>query len=563
MPLIRAWRVAALLAATLCGVSLLAFRAAPPAPALVVVVVVDQMRGDYLQRWQGQWQGGFARLLTQGAVFPHGFQEHAITSTAPGHSTILSGRDPARTRIYDNQHGVRDTTAPLVGGVEGPGASPFRFRGTTLVDWMWQSDSNLRVLSIAGKDRAAILTVGTRRTAVFWTLRGRLTTSTYYAESLPSWATAWNERRGAEKLAGRSWALLLPDSAYPEPDDAEGEDREGSRVFPHTFSNDSGKATALVGDTPWSDSLVLDAALTGARAMGLGQREHPDVLVLGLSATDLIGHQFGPDSREVHDQLLRADQWLGWFLDSLATMVPAQRTIIALSSDHGVSRIPEVAQARGETGGRASLGPLLREVNRRLGLSKEDSTALTESEGLILGNPAGLREMKVSPESLATTLLTAVWRVPGVKDAWTPATLAGAIPSSRDAARWSRTIPSGPPSPGVAAPPPGGARGEPPGPPGHGPAREGDASGSGGLPWFVAASLKPGWVWGGTPGHADHGTTSDDDASVPIVFLGPGIRRGIFRDTVLTVDIAPTLAHLLGLEVPRRVDGRRIRRVSQ
>jgi len=561
MPPTRFWRAAALLSATLGGASLLAFRPAPPAPALLLVVVVDQMRGDYLQGWEGQWRGGFARLLGRGAVFPNGFQDHAITSTAPGHSTILSGRDPVRTRIYDNQHGVGDSTAALIGGVVGPGASPSRFRGTTLVDWLWQRDSGIRILSIAGKDRSAILTVGRRRAGVFWTHDGALTTSTYYAESLPTWVTDWNSHHGAAKLAGQSWTLLLPDSAYPESDDAEGEDRPGRRVFPHTLPDDPDKAAAGVSGTPWADSLLLDAALAGVRAMGIGQRDQPDVLVLGLSATDYIGHQFGPDSREVHDQMLRLDRWLGWFLDSLGTSVPPGRTILVLTGDHGVTRIPEIARARGEDGGRVSLAPLLDEVNRRLGISDGDSTALTEHEGLVTGSPAWLRERGVNPESLATSLLAAVWRQPGVKDAWTPATLLGAVPVSRDAARWSRTVPTG--MAGLGVPPQmSGRDGRPPqGPPSHGSPKHASAGTPGDLAWFVAASPRPGWVWGGTPGHADHGTTNDDDANVPIAFLGPGIRAGVFPDTVRTVDIAPTLAQLLGITVPSKIDGRRIKRV--
>jgi arylsulfatase A-like enzyme len=561
MPPIRSWHLVALLPAILIGASLLAFRAAPPPPALVVVVVVDQMRGDYLQRWEGQWRGGFARLLGKGAVFPNGFQDHAITSTAPGHATILSGREPVRTRIYDNQHGVADSAAPLIGGATGPGASPSRFRGTTLVDWLWQRDPSIRVLSIAGKDRSAILTVGRRRASVFWTRNGLLTTSAYYAESLPAWVTEWNGRGGAARRAGRSWTLLLPDSAYPEPDDVEGEDRAGRRVFPHILPGDPDQAAALVAGTPWADSLLLDAALAGARAMEIGQRDQPDVLVLGLSATDYIGHQFGPDSREIHDHLLRLDRWLGWFLDSLGTSVPADRTILVLTGDHGVTRIPEVARARGEDAGRVSLAPLLDEVNRRLGSSTGDSTALMAHEGLVTGSPTWLRHRGVNPESLATALLAAVWRQPGVKDAWTPATLPGAVPVSRDAARWSHSVPTG-----VAA------LGSPPAtvqerhalpqvPPSHGPSSAATASPPGDIAWFVAASPRPGWVWGGTPGHADHGTTSDDDAGVPIAFLGPGIRAGIFAETVRTVDIAPTLARLLGVSVPSKIDGRRIKRV--
>src|SRR5437762_13506642 len=128
----------------------------PPRPKLVVVITVDQLRPDYFTRWKAQLTGGLGQLATEGAFFTDGYQDHAVAETAPGHSTILSGMWPAHTGIIRNLQGVLDTLAPLL-GIAGPGASPRRFRGTTLFDWLKAVDPTARALSVSRKDRGAIL----------------------------------------------------------------------------------------------------------------------------------------------------------------------------------------------------------------------------------------------------------------------------------------------------------------------------------------------------------------------------------------------------------------------
>jgi hypothetical protein len=495
----------------------LAIRVQAPRPDLVVVLTVDQLRPDYFARWQGQWTGGFGRVLAQSAFFPNGQQDHAATETAPGHATILSGRHPAHTGIPLNELGVADSTVTLI-GVSGPGASPHRFIGTTLVDWLARSDSGLRFLSVSRKDRSAILPVGRSKGPVFWFGQGQFTTSTWYADTLPAWVREWNSRRGPDRLGGSSWTLLLPDSAYPEPDDQPWEHAGREITFPHALPADSAGVLEQLGEWPWLDSLTLDFALTGARALGLGTRGRPDLLAVGLSATDYIGHEWGPDSRELHDHLLRLDRWLGPFLDSLTALTANRRVLVVLTADHGVTSFPEYARARGRPGGRIALGRLVSEVNRTA------NGALWESAGLIYADTARLRAAGVSPESLATALAARVQKLPGVVDAWTPATLGAPLPSNLAAARWRRTL-------------------------------------SRTFPWLVCAAAAPGYIWANSGGSTTHGTTNPDDAGVPIAFLGAAIPAGVFPDTVRTVDIAPTLARLLGVKPGEKLDGRVIRRV--
>lgn len=491
-----------------------------PKPRLIVVISVDQMRGDYLGRFASQWTGGFARFYQKGAVFPNALQDHAITQTAPGHSTLLSGREPAHTNIIFNDLGVPDTSVRLIGSTS-TGASPHRFKGTTLVDWMKDADSGLRILSVSRKDRGAILPIGRGKYPVYWYSQGRFTTSTWYADTLPGWVTAWNARGGVKRLAGLNWNLLLPASSYAEADDQSFENGGKNFLFPHALPGDSAGTANRVIDTPWMDSLTLDLALDGVRSLRLGGRNGTDLLAVSLSSTDAVGHDFGPDSREMHDQLLRLDRWLGWFMDSLAATVPTERIFFALSADHGVTPYAEVLKARGKSAGFVPLSALVRSINEQIGAKGLIKT----TSGLIYADTAALRALRVNPESLATTLTARVQKLPHVVDAWSAATLAGQSRSNVAAFRWWRSIPRD-------------------------------------FPFLVCAVPEPGYVWAESGG-ADHGSVNQEDVNVIMAFLGQGIPAGVFPDTVRTVDIAPTIARRLDLKMPKKLDGRPIKRLTK
>ncbi|PYP44568.1 MAG: hypothetical protein DMD42_07655, partial [Gemmatimonadetes bacterium] len=281
-----------------------------------MVITVDQLRPDYLERYRPQLLGGFAALLKTGASFTEAYQDHAVTETAPGHSTILSGRWPAHTGINRNAAGVQDQAAPLIGG-NGPGASPARFRGTAFFDWLKAADPGARALSISGKDRGAILPIGRAKEQVYWYAGGYFTTSRYYADSLPTWVRIFNGQRVPFRAAGTQWTLFLPERDYPEPDSAAYENQGRDFLFPHRLPADSGQAALAFIATPTMDSLTLAFALEGVRALQLGARGATDLLAVSLSTTDYVGHAFGPDSREIHDQVVRLDRYLGRFLEQL------------------------------------------------------------------------------------------------------------------------------------------------------------------------------------------------------------------------------------------------------
>src|SRR5919206_693175 len=207
------------LLAALCSLSLVGTAAAQArrpmpspdrVPTLIVFITVDQLRADYFDRFKGQLTGGLGRLARGGAMFTNAFQDHGVTETAPGHASTMSGRFPRSTGIARNSAGVQDPQAPVLGASgpdAAPGASPFRFRGGTLIDWLRVKDPRSRALSVSRKDRGAILPLGRAHQEVYWYApdSGRFTTSTYYHDTLPSWVQRFDGRNFVAALAGKSW----------------------------------------------------------------------------------------------------------------------------------------------------------------------------------------------------------------------------------------------------------------------------------------------------------------------------------------------------------------------
>src|ERR1051326_5705448 len=337
-----------------------------PQPRLGVVIPVDQLRPDYLDRYRPQLRSGLAMLLKQGAVFTEAYHDHAITETAPGHATILSGRWPAHTGIIRNSVGVQDSATPLI-GVTGIGASPARFRGTELFDWLKAAEPTARALSVSGKDRGAILPIGRAKEQVYWYVGGVFTTSRYYADSLPLWVRAFNGERVPFRAAGTQWTPPLPERDYPEPDSVPYENQGRAFVFPHRLPSDSGQAALAFLATPTMDSLTLAFALEGTRALRLGVRGTTDLLPVSLSTTDYIGHAYGPDSREIHDQVLRLDRYLGRFFEQLFVRYGGSNVLIVLTADHGVTPFTERSRALGRSGAvRVTPDSVIQSVNAAL-----------------------------------------------------------------------------------------------------------------------------------------------------------------------------------------------------
>jgi predicted AlkP superfamily pyrophosphatase or phosphodiesterase len=507
----------------LAAITVAASSAQPQAPAgkpsLVVMITIDGFREDNLTRFGPQLTGGLARLMNGGTWFSNAHQDHGITETAPGHASLLSGRFPRSTGIAANRVGVFDDDAPLLGFSGGPGASPARFQGTELFDWIKAADSNARALSVSAKDRGAILPIGRAKQEVYWYPGdGEFTTSRYYASDLPDWVRKFNDRLLPQKYAGRAWTPLLPDSAYKERDDVSVEGAGRDFVFPHTLPTDPDQAASLVRATPFMDELIVTMALDGVNALNLGRGPATDLLAISLSATDAVNHRLGPGSKEAHDQVLRDDRTIGVFLDSLFKLRDSSRIIVVLSADHGFTPIPELAPADANPRPmRVSLSQALSAARARLAQAGVDSFAIDVDQQIVLMDRAAFKGKKISAESILESFEKDARAIPGVARIDRFASLARDSAKDPVARRWSHQFP---PNTNVE----------------------------------MVATLTPGSLWG-TLLVASHGSPHDYDSNVPIIFYGPGITHSRRTDFVRTVDIAPTLAQLLGVKPLEKLDG--------
>ncbi len=488
-----------------------------PRPTLVVLITVDQLRNDYLDRFAGQLSGGLGRLSRTGAWFTNAHHDHAITETAPGHATLLAGRFPRSTGIMMNRAGVDDELAPLIAGGVGPGASPKRFLGTTLVDWLTAQDHESRAFSVSTKDRAAILPVGRSRAEVYWySPDGRFTTSTYYHDTLPAWVGAWNNRHFPQTFAGRRWDLLLPEKAYPEPDSVEAEGATGT-TFPHVLPDDPIDAASIVRATPFIDDITLSFALHGVQSLALGAGPHTDLLSISLSATDFIGHRYGPDSREIHDDVLRVDRAIGTFLDSLYRLRDSSRVTIVLTGDHGVGTIPELAPASMKPRPtRVTLSGLIPGLRAGLRAAHVDTLAVDIDQQIVVADRAAFKKAGANADSTLNAFAAEARNIPGVLRVDRFRALLADTLTDPIARRWAHQFPA------TAA-------------------------------IELVVTLTPLSTWGGNI--ASHGSPYDYDSHVPLIFSGAGVRPGRYTEFVRTVDLAPTLAELAGVRPLERLDG--------
>jgi predicted AlkP superfamily pyrophosphatase or phosphodiesterase len=517
------------LRAALLGLVLPALTGAQPSspaptarPALVVFITIDQMRSDYFARFGPQLTAGLKRLRDGGAFFTEGVQDHAITETAPGHASTMSGRFPVHTGIVMNSQGVNTRDAPLIGATE-VGASPFRFVGTTLTDWMRAVDPSTQFLSVSRKDRGAILPIGRSKGDVLWYApsNGTFTTSRYYADTLPTWVQAFNARKIPQSYAGKAWTLLTDASRYPEPDSVAIESLGVDYVFPHVVSADPAIAARTFIEYPFMDETLLALALEGQKAKGLGMRGHTDLLAVSFSTLDAVGHRYGPDSRELHDHILRLDRMIGALLDSLDARVGKGKYVVALTGDHGMSPFPTLKSPNYPNGAakRVSLEPLWKNLLARLKSRGVDSTALSLDDGVVfVAQPEAFTAAGVNADSVLAAFGREAMRVQGVLRADPIGALAKAD-TTKDviARRWLHMFA-----------PAGAAR--------------------------LIITLTPYSYWLTTT-YATHGSPHDNDARVPVLFWGAGVRAGTFGGPARTVDLAPTLAALLRVKPLEALDG--------
>jgi predicted AlkP superfamily pyrophosphatase or phosphodiesterase len=505
-------------------------------PRLVIFVSVDQMRADYLERFRPLFNSGLKRLAEQGAVFTKAMYRHACTETGPGHSALLSGRSPRSSGIVGNVwydrtlrrrvNVVDDPAVRLIGGSHGRAASPAYFQAFTVGDMLKARSPASRVVGVSFKDRAAILMGGRQADGAYWyqATDGRFVTSSWYTDEAPGWLDRWNARKLADAHAGKSWERLLPDAAtyvrFAGEDAIEGEFDRKDVVFPHALR---GAPPAVeyydhLRRTPFADELLLDFAGAAMKGHDLGSDAATDILAVGFSACDVIGHTYGPDSQEQMDNLLRLDRTLGRLLDEAERRAGAGRVLVVLSADHGVMPLVEVLKARGIDARRADAAELHQPVETALAARFPGATGL-------LADPDPM-ECVLDREAIARQGLRAEDVLATIRETLLATGLIEAV--------YSQAQLSGPPP----ADDPFFDRHQ----------RAFFASRSGDL----VARVKKHVYLGGYVGGTGHGTPHDYDRHVPVVFMGPGITPGPRDVETGPEDVAWALGRLLGLDYPQQ-----------
>lgn len=514
-------------------------------PRLAVAIAVDQMRADYLERFRPWFvEGGFKRLLEGGAVYAETHHRHAMTATAPGHATLLTGVhadvhgiignewfDPAAGRIVSS---VADPVSPLVGaagsavrlpggvGDTDPTASPIRLQAATVGDQLKAAfGAETRVIGLANKDRGGIFLSGRQADAVYWLHLGRVVTSRHYRAELPAWVEAFNAADPVNVRFGQTWERLLPAELYDRvqgPDAAAGEEsRHGlGTTFPRRID---GGRPSLDGEfhnayrlDPHGSEVLGRLAQRAVVAEQLGRRAAPDLLCLAFSQLDYCGHSFGPDSHEIMDSVLRLDRVLAEFFTLLDAQVGPGRWTAVLSADHGVAPLPERSG-----GGRLGWPALTRSVEAALTAA---FGAPPDGAGWVMRDgygyrliPATLTARGVSSAAAQKVAKTALLASPQVAVVWTRDELLDpGLTEGEALAGWRLSFNAGR-SPDVMLSP-----------------RR-----------FVVDR---------SPAGANHGTPHDYDTHIPLVWYGAGIAPGRHIERIGSDAIAPTLARLLGVPAP-------------
>lgn len=499
-----------------------------------MVIVVDQMRADYIDRYGHQWRHGLRRLMTEGAWFRQAAYPYLGTLTCAGHATIGTGTLPRTHGLFQNAWWDRssgrfigcteDPAAPAIGhgGPASGGHSARWLQMPTLGEQLRaQVPGGARVVALSLKARSAIMLAGRAADAVIWfDERGVWATSAAYTKAPLPWVEEFVRAHPIEQDSGKTWTRRLDPREYLFEDEGIGEQPpQGWRT---TFPHDLGDARtpgfyARWQESPFADQYLAELALAAVERLALGKTRGPDLLAISFSTLDLVGHDFGPESHEVQDVLVRLDETLGRLLEGLDRLVGAGRYVVAFSADHGVSPIPERSARHGLDAGRVNLRDLGTRIDqalaRVLGEGRYVATVVYTDVYLAPGIYERLRD---TPRALEAAL-DAARQVPGVWKAF-----------PRDALEDARSLVD-PDARSAAL--------------SHVPGRSGD----------LIVIPRPYWITASAA--ATHGTAHLYDARVPVILMGPGLVPGEYFTPASPADIAPTLAALSGVTLAH-TDGR-------
>ena len=517
----------------------------PARPRLMVGLVVDQMRWDYLYRYANRYgAGGFKRMLREGFSCENNQITYIPTVTAAGHTGIYTGSVPSIHGIAGNEWTVQatgksmycteDLTVKTVGSTSVAGEmSPRNLLVTTITDELkLATNFKAKVIGISLKDRGGILPAGHSANAAYWfdDLTGNWITSTYYMETLPTWVSDFNNQKIAEKYIKGDWNTLYPINTYSQSTEDnnlyEGKLRgEEAPVFPHLTSKMLNGNFNAIRNTPFGNSITLDFAKESIKNEQLGKDDVTDFLAVSLSSTDYIGHQFGINSIEIEDTYLRLDKDIEEFLKMLDLTVGKGQYTVFLSSDHGAAHNPKFLSDNKIPAqlwdGRTILNNLNTELEKEF-----------KQKGLVLGfgnyqvnfnNPL-IESSKLKTEELKQYAINFLNKQEGVTfvvdmENISSSSLPDAI-KSKIIAGYNK-----------------------------------DRSGA------IQILLKPGWFQGYSTTGTTHGSWNPYDTHIPLVFMGWGIKQGTLNRPTSMADIAPTIAAILHIQEPNGNIGETIEEV--
>lgn len=502
-------------------------------PKLVVGIVIDQMRWDYLYRYKSNYSdGGFKRLQREGFSCDNTLIPYIPTYTGPGHSSIYTGSVPSINGIagndwYDasikkNMYCTEDSSIQTVGSSSDQGKmSPRNLLVTTIGDELrLKSNFRNKVIGISLKDRGAILPAGHAANAAYWydDTKGSWISSTYYQTQLPTWVKRVNENNYPENSMATDWKLLLPLDKYTmsTADDRKYEGRipgEESNTFPHLLSKTGKNKFSAFKYTPYAATYTFNMAKDAITNEQLGKSGYTDMLTVSISSTDYMGHTFGPNSLEAEDTYIRLDRDLADFLNFLDKTVGKGNYVLFLTADHGVAHIPGFLEENNINAGNFSNSTLTIDLKKmlseNLGLNK---TLIKIQNNQLYIDPSEMKELKKDPADVEKQIITFLQGRKDIAYAFSFKDLGAA---SLPAVIKTNLIN------------------------GYNPERSGQMG-------FI---LKPGYIGMGFTG-TTHGAWNPYDSHIPLIFYGNGIKHGTLNRETYMTDIAATITSLLKTQMP-------------
>jgi hypothetical protein len=476
-------------------------------PKLVVAIVLDQFRYDYLLRFENEYNAGLRRLLTKGAVFANARYEHFPTYTSVGHAAFLTGAFPSQSGIIGNMWYDReikkivgsasDSLVRMVGGAGTAGSSPRNLLVSTLGDEIKIANAEAKVFGISIKDYAAILSTGHMADGVYWfdVQSGNFVSSTYYSADLPAWVKEFNAKRPADRYKGKEWmGIKLPSSA-------------------------DAKLYRSIESSPFGNELIEELAEQAIESGQMGRDSIPDLLVLSFSSNDYVGHQYGPDSPQVREICIQTDKMLEKLFQFIDSKIGMSNATVVLTADHGVAPTPEVNVKRKMPGGRASFSTISNSVQQALTAKFGEGKWIdgTPEEAVYL-NWDLIKSMKLTQEEVVREAANVIRGMPNVFRVYTREQLMSGLSMADQVGQR------------VAH--------------GYFPRRGAD----------LYILLDPYYIFGMSA--TTHGTPFGYDTHVPLIMMGPGIKAGNYYAGVAMNDVAPTLSAILGIETPSGAEGR-------